>query len=184
MKQEEVDQDIFTEEAPEALSNIAPGEIIIGVLEGLDQKGNPLVNFSENTSDEAIVAISTVAIHQNQSGRQVALLFAEANLQKPVIMGLIHSPLTQMLESFEMVDAESKRSDTSTSSEEVTTSDIQDVNLDGKRVVLEGKEEIVLKCGDASITLTKAGKILIRGKYLLNRSTGVNRIMGGSVQVN
>lgn len=187
MKQEELDQDIFTQETPATEINVAPGEIIIGVLEGLDQQGNPLVNFTENTTNEPISAISTVAVHQNLAGRQVALLFAEANLQKPVIMGLIHSPLTQMLESFEMVDADNQTvtqtSDESTTTE-VTTSDIEDVNLDGKRVVLEGKEEIVLKCGDASITLTKAGKILIRGKYLLNRSTGVNRIMGGSVQVN
>ena len=50
--------------------------------------------------------------------------------------------------------------------------------------MIEGKEEIELKCGESSIVLTKAGKILIRGKYLLSRSSGVNRIMGGSVQVN
>ena len=36
----------------------------------------------------------------------------------------------------------------------------------------------------ASITLTKAGKVLIEGSYLLSRSTGVNRIKGGSVQLN
>ena len=50
--------------------------------------------------------------------------------------------------------------------------------------MLEGREEVVIKCGEASITLTKAGKILIRGNYLLNRASGVNRIQGGSVQVN
>lgn len=157
------------------------------MLAGLNEQGKPLVNFSESVSDEPVIAISTVEIHQKQSGRQVALLFAEGDLQKPVIMGLIHSPLTQMLESFEVVDSgaqEPQTDDSTANSEIVTADDIDDVNLDGKRVVLEGKEEIVLKCGDASITLTKAGKILIRGKYLLNRSTGVNRIMGGSVQVN
>ena len=36
----------------------------------------------------------------------------------------------------------------------------------------------------ASITLTSAGKILLRGAYILNRSSGVNRIKGGSVQIN
>ena len=61
---------------------------------------------------------------------------------------------------------------------------VDDITLDGQRIVLEGKEEVVIKCGEASITLTKAGKILIRGHYLLNRASGVNRIMGGSVQVN
>lgn len=54
----------------------------------------------------------------------------------------------------------------------------------GERLVFEAEQEIVLKCGRASITLTRAGKILIRGAYLLARSSGVNRIQGGSVQIN
>ena len=35
-----------------------------------------------------------------------------------------------------------------------------------------------------SITLTGAGKVLIRGAYVLSRSSGVNKIKGGSVQLN
>jgi hypothetical protein len=42
----------------------------------------------------------------------------------------------------------------------------------------------VLRCGQASVTLTKAGKVLIRGTYVSSRSSGVNRIKGGSVQLN
>jgi hypothetical protein len=42
----------------------------------------------------------------------------------------------------------------------------------------------VLQCGKASITLTKAGKVLIQGSYVSSRSTGVNRVKGGSVQLN
>jgi hypothetical protein len=56
--------------------------------------------------------------------------------------------------------------------------------VDGKRFVFTAEDEIVLRCGRASITLTRAGKVLIRGAYLLNRSSGVNRIKGGSVQIN
>ena len=41
----------------------------------------------------------------------------------------------------------------------------------------------MLRCGKASITLTKAGKVLIEGTYLLNRSSGVNRIKGGSAPI-
>jgi hypothetical protein len=58
------------------------------------------------------------------------------------------------------------------------------LRVDGKRVIIEGQEEITFSCGQASITLTKAGKILLRGTYLQSRSSGVNRILGGSVQVN
>jgi hypothetical protein len=56
--------------------------------------------------------------------------------------------------------------------------------LDGERVVLSAEREISLKCGEASITLTAAGKILIRGTYVLTRSSGANRIKGATVEIN
>jgi hypothetical protein len=59
-----------------------------------------------------------------------------------------------------------------------------EADVDGERLVLSAEREIVLRCGRSSITLTRAGKILIKGAYLLTRSSGVNRIKGGSVQIN
>ena len=56
--------------------------------------------------------------------------------------------------------------------------------VDDQRLELKAEREIVLRCGKASITLTRAGKILLRGAYLFSRSTGVNKIKGGSVQLN
>jgi hypothetical protein len=41
-----------------------------------------------------------------------------------------------------------------------------------------------LQCGKASITLTRAGKVLINGAYVSSRSSGVNRLKGGSIQLN
>jgi len=166
------------------VNQIVPGEIIIGVFEGLDKQGMPLVDFSENLTGNPLVAISTVAVSQDKQGEQVALLFAEGNIEKPVIMGLIHNPLNQILENFEINSVDAQVESNTQAKELSENTERENAYVDGKRVVLEGKEEIVLKCGESSITLTKAGKILIRGKYLLNRSSGVNRIMGGSVQVN
>ena len=188
MKQEELDQ-AREQETTEPVANVlSPGEIVIGVLTGINSQGQALVNFQDNLVASAIPAISTIEFSSRQIGRQVALLFAEGDLAKPVIMGLIHSALDAMLENFEVVveeeNKEENKEETANSDDNAKAPVIENVLLDGKRVVLEGKEEVVLKCGEASITLTKAGKILIRGKYLLNRSTGVNRIMGGSVQVN
>jgi hypothetical protein len=59
-----------------------------------------------------------------------------------------------------------------------------EAQVDGQRVVIEGKEEVVLRCGEATITLRANGKVLIRGAYVETRSSGTNRIKGGSVQIN
>lgn len=54
----------------------------------------------------------------------------------------------------------------------------------GRRVELEGDDEIILRCGRASITLTRAGRIIIDGDQVASRSAGVQRIQGGSVRIN
>lgn len=159
---------------------VKPGEVILGNIASIDAQGQVLVDYPGNASGRPKTAVSTIWITAKHVGRQVALLFANGDLQKPVVMGLIHSPLSEMLENYELTPVQ----DESVQSETVHDLKQDDISIDGKRLVLEGQEEIVLRCGEASITLTRAGKILIRGKYLLNRSTGVNRIMGGSVQVN
>ena len=53
-----------------------------------------------------------------------------------------------------------------------------------KQLVITADDEITLRCGESSITLTAAGKIILRGKYIVSRSSGVQRIKGGSVQIN
>lgn len=179
MKLTDTDAAVFEHESPQSSSTIAPGEIIIGSVIGLDPQGQPLVDFPENPFGHPLIAISTLAVLPQHVGREVALLFANGKPESPVVMGIIHSSLHELIATYDSTVVTPQESTAKPSS-----GALQNVLVDGKRVVIEGKEEIVLKCGDASITLTKAGKILIRGKYLLNRSSGVNRIVGGSVQVN
>ena len=59
-----------------------------------------------------------------------------------------------------------------------------EARLDGERVILEGHQEITLKCGEASITLRRDGKIVVRGAYVETHARGVNRIKGGAVKIN
>jgi hypothetical protein len=91
----------------------------------------------------------------------VALLFEQGDPARPLIIGRIQRP-EEMKRPAQPVAAE----------------------VDGERIEFNAKREIVLRCGKASITLTRAGKILIRGAYVLSRSSGANRIKGGSVQIN
>lgn len=184
------------ENAADAKSPVlAPGEVMLGTLVSIDINGNPQVSFAGMSEEGHATALSTVAITHQHIGRQVALLFANADLSKPIIMGIIYSPLNDLLENFSILQnievaaiSESEQDIDPFAGNKITDvekkSPIETVRVDGKRVVIEGQEEIVLTCGESSITLTKAGKILIRGKYLLSRSSGVNRILGGSVQVN
>jgi hypothetical protein len=58
------------------------------------------------------------------------------------------------------------------------------VIIDGRRLVLEGHEEIVLRCGRGSITLTANGKIVLKGTELVSRSSGTNKIRGAAVNIN
>lgn len=53
-----------------------------------------------------------------------------------------------------------------------------------ERLVLSAEKEIVLRCGEASITLRADGKIILRGTHLLQRSSGPLRLKGGSVSIN
>ena len=59
-----------------------------------------------------------------------------------------------------------------------------EARVDGKRVELTADDEVVLRCGSASITLRANGRVVIRGAYVETRSSGVNRIKGGTVLIN
>jgi hypothetical protein len=54
----------------------------------------------------------------------------------------------------------------------------------GDRLVLQATREIELRCGDSSIVLTRAGKVLVKGNFVLTHARGINRIRGACVQIN
>lgn len=144
--------------------------LVIGTLAKIDEGGYPLVDFAGNAAAQPLMARSTAALDPNDVGCEVALMFEGSDPRKPVVLGVIQAaPPTR----------ESVKPD-----EHDEDAPPLDVEIDGQRVVLTAEKEIVLRCGKASITLTRAGKILIRGAFLLSRSSGVNRIKGGSVQIN
>jgi Domain of unknown function (DUF6484) len=144
-------------------SGVMPREIglnvVIGVLIGFQDDRTPLVEFEENETGRAVIARSTVRLTFGDTGSEVALAFDRGDFTKPIILGCLMR---------EAVD------------EPKTPPTVQA----GDQLVFAAKKEIVLDCGNASITLTRAGKIIIRGDYVVSHSTGVNRIRGGSVQIN
>jgi hypothetical protein len=138
--------------------------IIIGELVGMTHDGRtPLICYPGQPGTAALSARSTIDLHGKHIGKQVVLMFEANDHTKPIIMGVLQSSEGSSLE--QRVDQ-------------------VEVEADGERMIVSAKEQLLLRCGKASITLTKAGKVLIKGSYVLSRSSGVNRIKGGSVQLN
>lgn len=112
---------------------------------------------------------SIVEINESAIDKEVLVVFEEDDIHRPVITGIVQS-LTKPSHN----DMEQK------SNAEIYQSKIDD----SERLVFNAEREIVLQCGKSSIHLTKAGKIIIRGSYVLSRSTGLNSLKGGSVSIN
>jgi hypothetical protein len=58
------------------------------------------------------------------------------------------------------------------------------VKVDGERLEISARDEIVLRCGESSITLRRNGRVVIKGAYVETRARGTNRIKGGNVLIN
>jgi Domain of unknown function (DUF6484) len=137
--------------------------VVIGVLMGFDDGGAPLVVFPGNPIEHAVPARTTASLEHDHIGAEVALLFEQGDPARPLVMGRILHP------EVALGPAGTRRFQ---------------ATIDDQRLELKAEREIVLRCGKASITLTRAGKILLRGAYIFSRSTGINKIKGGSVQLN
>lgn len=133
--------------------------VVIGVLLDVPQAGMPVVAFPGCPGETGIAARTTTALSRDDIGAQLALMFEAGDPGRPLVIGRIQ----RGLEAAEPVSV---------------------AHLDGERLELSAEREIVLRCGKASITLTRAGKVIIQGAYLSSRSSGANRIKGGSVQIN
>ena len=149
-------------------------KIRVGEIIDIDKEGNAFVDFAGNL-EGPVQAYFTHSLKTQMGkpdqliGQKVLLIYDKDELDFPVIVDTLHSKIDMQHKS-ESLD--------------VDTNDVDEITVDGKRVIFTAEEEIMLKCGKSSIQLTKAGKVIIRGAYLLNRSSGVNRIKGGSVQIN
>lgn len=145
------------------LSTPALPEVVIGELLALADDGHtPLVLYRGQPGSSALRARSTLDLHGAHIGKSLVLSFDNGDPTLPIVMGVLRDAERQPLEASAQVQ----------------------IDADGERMVVAAREQLVLKCGKASITLTKAGKVLIEGSYVSSRSTGVNRVKGGSIQLN
>lgn len=59
-----------------------------------------------------------------------------------------------------------------------------ELESDGRTLQVAAHDQLTLRCGKASITLTADGHIVLKGRQILSQASGSNRIRGGSIQLN
>ncbi|CAN5912371.1 hypothetical protein BH23PLA1_BH23PLA1_39950 [soil metagenome] len=146
--------------------------VVVGRLVGLGLAGEPLVEYPEAPRSGPWSARTTLELDVGQIGSDVVLMFPGGDPARPIVTGVLRPTAPQT------------RTATASADESSPPPPVIRADLDGGRLTLSADREIVFRCGEASITLTRAGKVLIRGAYLLSRSTGANHIKGGVVQIN
>lgn len=154
----------------ESRGTMTPGKrrvegIALATIDEFDPEGRPIVRFEGATTSHPSHAHTVVALTPADKGAFVAIAFLDGDPDRPLVLGRI-------------VDSAALGVEAGSSTAPDAT------GLKGRTVVVEGDQEIVLRCGEASITLTRAGKVLIRGEYVSSRAAAVNRITGASVKIN
>jgi hypothetical protein len=142
---------------------------VTACFHGFDLDDRPLLTGLPGIRYEIVAASSTTPLRRSQVGATVVVLCENGDVRKPIVMGVLQErPVSQ--------DTEAARED--------ITPKLVSVQADDDALVLSAERQIVLKCGAASITLTRAGKVLINGAYVLSRSSGYNKIKGAAVDIN
>lgn len=137
----------------------------IGRIYALDDAGIVTVWIrGEKLPVQARLAVSAT-LEQLQHARDIhqpVLLMLDPDAPRPIIIGLVADKVGPAPAAAQVVEAD----------------------MDGKRVRVVAKDEIVLECGNASITLRRNGRVVIKGTYVETHSDGTNRIKGGQVRIN
>ena len=149
---------------------------VVGWVAGYQIKRGVLVDYPDNPGPPLPArAVPSLDRRQIEAAEKdnlpVVLIFENEDPTLPIIMGLI---------------AETKELPIPSPSTELALSKElpREACVDGRRVLLTGEDEVELRCGKASITLRRNGAVIIKGTHVLSHSAGVNRIRGGSVQIN
>lgn len=96
------------------------------------------------------------------------LLFEEGDPARPLLIGLLRSATPRL---------DALLAGPLPAGEKVA-------RIDGQRIVLEAKDEVLLQCGKASLTLRRDGSVILRGVNVITQADQVHKIRGGKVQVN
>lgn len=131
----------------------------VGRVVGMDEQGwlvEPTAGAAPVPARTTLELSAEAMRAAAEARREALIVFDQDAANRPIVIGLLAEPPKRAV----------------------------DAVVDGRRITLDGQDEVVLRCGAASITLRRNGRVVIRGAYVETRAQGVNRIKGGSVQIN
>lgn len=146
--------------------SLASAGVVTARLHGFALDDSPIIAALPQLPGELVGARTAVRLRRDQIGASVVIAFEGGDARRPIVLGVVQDSLRRLPDA-----------------EEGTTGGVT-VHADDERYEIKAEREIVLRCGDSSITLTRAGKVIIKGNYIVTRSTGPNKIKGAVVDIN
>ena len=147
----------------------AKGDVRVGRIVDV-QQGRPYVEFDDTETGCSVLARVAMTGQSNMQnalliGQQVLMALENGDPTLPIIIGVISDVLPKTSSPIH--------------------GDIEDgFELNGKRMSFEGREEVVLRCGKASITLRADGQVVVKGTRLMSRASETNKVRGATVLIN
>ena len=145
--------------------NVADASVRLGKLMGLAAPNGVYVELepgAEPVAARLCIDWDAERLAQAVEQRRAAVLaFEDGDVTRPLVIGVVTPVQPAAREDF-----------------------VVEADADGRRVRLQAQEQIVLQCGDSSITLKRDGRVVIRGSYVETYASGTNRIKGGNVRIN
>jgi hypothetical protein len=148
-------------DVPGATPSPAPGDAVLAKLVAIGPDGDPWISCGQECP-EPRRARTTVTLGPASVGRDVLLCFVGKD-RTPVVMGVLLAPGDRLGE---------------------TPAPSIDLFIERQRIVLSAQQEVLLRCGKGSITLSPDGKVAIKGIDIVSTAGRVNRIRGGAVKIN
>jgi len=135
-------------------SNDVGSGIVIGIYISTDADGRIWLKLPIGKEDLVSAASCLCDLSGQQAGTKLAVMFVEGRIELPVVVGPVFAEFDQGHKKIP------------------------------EKVEICASEQIVLKCGKATLRLQGDGSAVIRGEKVVSRASGTNRIRGGNVQIN
>jgi hypothetical protein len=144
---------------------------LTGTLVGVGKDGRAFVDFPGNLAGpiEARLAFPGAPPAAPATDTPVLLAFEDGDPSLPFILGFI---------------AASFAAEPSANIVMPDRSQLVELNVDGRQLRFTATDQLVLQCGQGSITVTSDGSIEIKGTRIVSRASGIHKIRGAAVRIN